>query len=102
MINDFFGASVFDGISILHDKDGIRHVRGKGHIMCDDDDGRVRAGTDVHHFTDNDSLIRDIQGRRRFIGKNQLGEESYLSENHDASRWRQYPPFLSQCSSSDV
>ena len=30
------------------------------------------------------------------------GEEFYLSENHDASRWRQYPPFLSRCSSSDV
>ena len=84
MINDFFGASVFDGISILHDKDGIRHVRGKGHIMCDDDDGRVRAGTDVHHFTDNDSLIRDIQGRRRFIGKNQLGMNRHRHCNPDS------------------
>ena len=85
MINDFFGASVFDGISILHDKDGIRHVRGKGHIMCDDDDGRVRAADNEAEINAENNYmwpeaVEVAKAHKAHIMVAVLGEEEKLLE----------------------
>ena len=40
--------------------------------MGDDDDSGIHLVTDIHHFFDDDGLVRDVQGRGRFIGEKEL------------------------------